>query len=148
MIIENFSYIYSTDESYDRLENPDRLNIFELSPLGISWYYEEQYYEITNARRLYALLLQEKVEIAIVEAPFDNSNNDAYIVDAKGKKIWDVRYLFHIRYKTIIKNYYASFDYPIYESSDLYFHVTINNLEYRFAFDILTGNMGELIESR
>jgi len=39
MKIEKFNVISSTDANYDRSSNPDRLNVFELSPLGISWHY-------------------------------------------------------------------------------------------------------------
>jgi hypothetical protein len=147
MKIERFSHIYSNN-NYNRTENPDKLNVFELSPLGVSWYYDGQYYEIINDNRVYALLLEEETDIAVVEAPFDRVTNDAYIVDSKGKIIWNVKDLFHTKYKDTINGHYILFDYPTFESSNLYFYVTINNIEYRFSFNKLNGNIGRLIESR
>jgi hypothetical protein len=140
--------MYSTDESYDRINNPDRLSVSELSPMGISWCYNSQCYEITNERRVSALFLKDETGIVVVEAPFDHSNNKAYIINAKGEIVWNVKDLFHAKYKDFINGYYVSFYYPIYESSGLYFHITMNNLEYRFLFDILTGDIGHIIESR
>ncbi|MDR2904373.1 MAG: hypothetical protein LBU73_00205 [Helicobacteraceae bacterium] len=146
MKIEKFSEIYSTDETYDRVNNPDRLNVFELSSLGISWSYNGRDYTITNERRLNAILLKSEIEIALVEAPFDeNPKNKAYIVNSQGEIVWDIKELFLAKHRNSRD---VTFYYPIYEALDLYFHIFINNCEFRFLVNIVTGEIGELLECR
>ena len=146
MKIEKFNMISSTDANYDRSSNPDRLNVFELSPLGISWHYNGQDYKIINERRISAILLKNKIEIALVEAPFDKSyNNKAYIVNACGEIVWNIKESFLAKYRNI---YDVNFYYPFYQSTDLYYYVIINNLDFRFFVSTTTREIGELIESR
>jgi hypothetical protein len=144
--IERYSEIYSTSETYDRVSNPDRLNVFELFPLGVSWRYNGQEYEITNERRVSAILLRNEIGIALGEAPFDNNpNNKAYIVNVQGETVWDIKDLFLAKYGGSNN---VAFYYPIYETIDLYYHFIENNIEFRFSVNVITGEIGELKECR
>ncbi|KVM76842.1 hypothetical protein [Burkholderia stagnalis] len=57
---------------YDAANNPLRLTVAQLTPVGVTWRADGVQHVIRN----------ESGVIAVVEAPFDSSANCAYLVDA------------------------------------------------------------------
>jgi hypothetical protein len=148
MKIENFKLINSV-ENYSNTENTNKLNVFELSPDSVCWSYDNQPYGIKNENKLYALLLKDENQIAVIEGLFNNAHdNKAYIVDGRNQKIWDIASLFHSLYNNFLLGKRVIFIEVYYISNELNFFVSINNVDYRFAFDPQSGNIGKLFKSR
>ena len=160
IIITNFELIYKYG-NYDRKNNLSGLTVEELMPIGIKWKYNGQEYKINNGKKLSAILLENNKNIAIVEEPYNNQLNKAYIINGNNTEKYNVKNLLNkIDLKTRspyilggnnfvrINKYGLLFDYPCYEGNELYFHISANNNEYRFLFDLETGKIGELIYSR
>jgi hypothetical protein len=148
MKIEKFKLINSI-EDYNKTEIINKLNVFELSSDGVCWFYDNQYYEIKNENKLYATLLKNEIQIAVIEGLFNNlSDNKAYIVDGKNQKIWDVASLFHSSHNNFLLGKRVIFIEMYYMLNELNFIVSINNIDCRFMFDPKNGTVGKLFESR
>jgi hypothetical protein len=147
MIIEKFELKNSLG-NYDKINNPDRLNVLELSPNTVSWYCNGLYHEIKNNNKLLALLLTDKKQIAVIEDLTTKQNNAAYIVDGDSRKTWDVLSVFRAKNNDFVMNKYIFFNDSYYVNDELYFFIIINNTYFRFSFNPYNGEIGKLIESR
>lgn len=139
-VIENYSII-DTLGSYDRGANPEGLSVWDLLPTGVTWSFLGSSYKIENPQRLIPYLLLDSIGIAVVMAPFDIKENEALIIKPNGDLMWDVR----AAAKGLIGSGIFSDVYCV--SGQLCFFVNINNIDYRFSFDIVSGAVGMLILS-
>jgi len=144
MVIEKFELKDSLGKC-DRICNPNQLNILELSPNTVSWYYNSLYHEVKNDNKLLALLLTDKEQIAIIEDLTSKKDNVAYIVNGDNKKIWDISFIFREKNKNFGTVF---FNDSYYIKNELYYFVIINSTDFRFSFNPNNGSMGKLIESR
>ncbi|MCL6324721.1 MULTISPECIES: hypothetical protein [Pectobacterium] len=126
---------------YDKASNPNRLNVFELSPHGISWLCDGKIYEIRCNEKLIPLVLVGGDGIALIKSPFDKKINNAYIVSPFNEIVWDVGGLVRAKNKDII------FSDVYYVLNELCFFVHVDGCDYRFSFDEKTGRVGNLIKS-
>ncbi|AFI88304.1 hypothetical protein F6Q07_18710 [Pectobacterium parmentieri] len=126
---------------YERISNPNRLNVFGLSPHGVSWFCDGEVYEIRCNEKLIPLLLVGGDGIALIKSPFDKRNNNAYILSPFNEIIWDVGGLVRKENKDII------FSDVYYVINNLYFFVHVDGCDYRFSFDTKTGEVGSLLQS-
>ncbi|AOK51282.1 hypothetical protein [Burkholderia stagnalis] len=69
---------------YDTLNNPNRLTVAELMPIGLTWRSSGVQHAIHSQAGVAGRLLGDASGIAVVEAPYDLSANCAYIVNADG----------------------------------------------------------------
>ncbi|MCQ2993653.1 hypothetical protein NLO95_05910 [Pseudomonas syringae] len=139
-VIENYSVIYNPGSS-DRGANPQGLSVRELLPTGVAWSFLGCPYKIENPQKLIPELLVDATGIAVVIAPFDIKGNEALIIKPDGDLMWDVR----AAAKTVVGQ--GIFSDVYYVSGQLCFFVNINNLDYRFSFDVVSGTVGELMPS-
>lgn len=77
--------IVERNPGYDKANNPQRLSIAELMPVGLTWNSDCIQHAIHNLAGVSGRLLGDASGIAVVEAPYDLSANRAYIVNAKGR---------------------------------------------------------------
>jgi hypothetical protein len=70
---------------YDVMNNPQRLTVAELTPIGVNWKSGGIFRSIQSQDGVIGVLLRGLSGIAIVEAPYDPSSNKAYIIDSDGK---------------------------------------------------------------
>lgn len=139
-IIQNFKLLkkqYNHNHSMDG----SSLTINELLPYGVSWIYKGLEKNILFEKNGIALLLKDKLNIAIVVSPFCFYNNSAYIYDQKGDVKWDVGGIIGCQYKNVI------FLDVYYIFEVLHFFINVNGQDYRFSFDVDTGDVGILIAS-
>ncbi|MCQ2998298.1 hypothetical protein NLO98_00825 [Pseudomonas syringae] len=139
-VIENYSVIDNPGSS-DRGANPQGLSVRELLPTGVAWSFLGCPYKIENPQKLIPELLVDATGIAVVIAPFDTKENEALIIKPDGDLMWDVR----AAAKTVVGQ--GIFSDVYYVSGQLCFFVNINNLDYRFSFDVVSGTVGELMPS-
>jgi hypothetical protein len=145
MKIERFKAYYF---EYSSLNESNHYNIFQLSPLGYSWTYNEIEYHRENVEKIFSVLSGNEKFIAFVESPFSIKGNMAYIVNGINEVVWNVSNLFFEKYKHIIMNKKYIFSDVRLEKDILYFFINIDNNDFRFSFDIENGEIGRLIESR
>lgn len=69
---------------YDTLNNPRRLTVAELMPIGMTWRSGGVQHAVHSQAGVTGRLLGDASGIAVVEAPYDVSANCAYIVNADG----------------------------------------------------------------
>ncbi|MDR6478929.1 hypothetical protein ABIE53_000347 [Burkholderia sp. OAS925] len=69
---------------YDKVNNPQRLSVAELAPVGLTWQSGGVQHAIHNQAGVSGRLLGDASGIAVVEGPYDPSANRAYIVNADG----------------------------------------------------------------
>ncbi|WP_155681565.1 hypothetical protein [Burkholderia stagnalis] len=69
---------------YDTLNNPRRLTVAELMPIGLTWRSGGVRHAVTSQAGVAGRLLGDASGIAVVEAPYDLATNCAYIVNADG----------------------------------------------------------------
>jgi hypothetical protein len=160
MEIVNFTFIDEI-ENYDKVNNPLRLSVYKLLPIGIKWDYGGKEYKMQNGNKIIATVLKDNKHIAVIEVPKNEILNNAYIIDGKNIQKYNIRNLLN-NSGLIIKSPYifgenndikldknsVIFDYVHYECNELYFFISIGNEDYRFSFDMETGNIGKLIVSR
>ena len=87
--------------------------------------------------------------IGVVENPYTGEYNSAYVLSATNQIIWNVSDLFIAIYGS---KYYGGIkmhfvDVRI-ENGSLYFFINISNCDFRFSFNIKTGEIGRLVETR
>ncbi|MBP2168743.1 hypothetical protein J2125_001935 [Erwinia toletana] len=138
--ITNYKKLYNKD-GYDRVKNPLGLSVFELLPDGLLWEYNSKKYEKKNSDKIISVLTKDGGTIAMVEAPFDRERNRALIINPDKSVKWDVT--------ALLKN---AIDYDIfsdvyYIDDLLFFFYNKNGRDFRFSFDITTGNVGKIYES-
>jgi hypothetical protein len=137
--------------NYDKAGNSSASSVFELLPMGVSWSYGGQPHEISNEKKVVAVLVGEEA-IAIIQAPSqDIPSNKAYIVDGNARTMWDVSAMASkkIRQGKIFREASPLFwDIQYQQNGTLWFFVHIAGADFRFSFDPLSGAMGEFAESR
>ncbi|WP_421378577.1 hypothetical protein ACOCG7_30930 [Paraburkholderia sp. DD10] len=69
---------------YDKVNNPQRLSVAELAPVGFTWQSGGVQHAIHSLAGVSGRLLGDASGIAVVEGPYDPSANRAYIVNADG----------------------------------------------------------------
>lgn len=124
---------------YNRMLNPDGLNVFELIPYGVSWEYKGDVKEITCEKKVIPLLLKEEDGIALIKSPFDIESNQAFIISPANEIKWDVSCIINKKIKGAI------FTDVYYVLNDLCFFVSLNGCDYRFIFEPNTGGISDLI---
>jgi hypothetical protein len=83
-IVDDFTVVERLP-GYDVMNNPQRLTVAELIPIGVNWKSGGIFRSIQNQDGVIGVLLRDLSGIAIVEAPYDPSSNKAYIIDSDGK---------------------------------------------------------------
>lgn len=141
--IIDFQYI-KRDPSYDSLNNPYALNQFELLPIGIRWQFNTKEYIIKNEQGVIGILLPEINRLAIIEGAESKNINKAYIINATGLIIWDIKeLLYKQKYIRDCRIFY------VYSEKDkLYFLLNHSLCDHRFNVDPVTGMIDELHEIR
>lgn len=145
--IKDFILVNSSKHK-NELSSEEDLTIQEQLPDSALWTYNEEHYSLQNNQKLITHLLKNQTHIAVVEAPFDIKHNKAYIINGEKKIIWNISALFDEKYKAFLYNKRAYFSDVCFIKNELYFFVVIDNLDFRFYFDRVTGAIGKLIESR
>jgi hypothetical protein len=69
---------------YDKVNNPQRLSVAELAPVGLTWQSGGVQHTIHSQAGVSGRLLGDASGIAVIEGPYDPSANRAYIVNADG----------------------------------------------------------------
>lgn len=118
--------------------------VFDTLPHIITWSYNGINHRIENQYKLIPLMLKDNQHIAIIEAPYNKNFNKAYIVNGEGQVIWNLNNLLQEQRPF---NQLSFFD-VYYIQGSLFFFVVLSNRDYRFEFDLDTGKIGDLIESR
>ncbi|MDG0027461.1 hypothetical protein MMB74_24830 [Trinickia sp. Y13] len=70
--------------SYDKVNNPSRRTVAELTPLAIAWRDGGMQKHIQSAAGICGVPLADGSGIAVVEGPYDSGVNKAYLVNADG----------------------------------------------------------------
>jgi hypothetical protein len=98
-------------------------------------------YKVESLDKLIPKLLLGSVGIAVVISPFNLKENKALIIKPDGDVMWDVG--------TIAKSIIGGGVYSdvCCVSGQLCFFVNINNQDFRFSFDVVSGAIGKLIPS-
>ncbi len=136
------NYIISDDlTGYDKKLNPRKLSTFEFLPNKVSWSCGDVNVEVMDDNKIIPLLLRCNSEVALIKAPFDKNENQAYIFDSLGNVKWN------LRDKIPYSIHDAIFSDVYYINEVLCFFIQKNNGGYRFSFDSGTGLTGDLIPS-
>jgi hypothetical protein len=64
--------------------NPFRVTVADLIPIGISWKSNGIFHAIENQNGVIGVVLEDSGAIAVVEAPYHTDENRAYLVDPDG----------------------------------------------------------------
>lgn len=81
--VTDFQFV-DRDPGYDKVNNPLRRSVAELTPLAIVWRSGGVQKDIRSTTGVSGMPLADGSGIAIVERPYDSTTNRAYIVNADG----------------------------------------------------------------
>jgi hypothetical protein len=139
-IVENYTLLDALG-NYDRQNNPLRLSMEQLLPLGFSWTSGGKNYRVDSAQGVVSTLLKGDVGIALIMSPYNKIYNKAAILSPDAGIMWDVSY---IAAKMIGDGIFSDVYYVL---NELCFFINCNGQDFRFSFDILTGKTGRMIPS-
>lgn len=112
-------YKFSSHTVGDSNIKAEPSTVLESLPNKITWEYDGTKHSLDNKNKLIPLLLKDKSHIAVIEAPYNNVFNNAFIIDGTGKIVWNIKMLLNEQ----IKNSLITF-YDVYYIKDiLYFFV-------------------------
>lgn len=143
--IESFKYIRPISPG-----TTSCYSVGDILPIEISWECNGKVYNRKQEKGgLCAILLEHDNVIGVVENPYTGEYNSAYVLSATNQIIWNVSDLFIAIYGS---KYYGGIkmhfvDVRI-ENGSLYFFINISNCDFRFSFNIKTGEIGRLVETR
>ena len=101
-------------------------------------------HRIEDINKLIPLVLKDSQHIAIIQAPYNKELNKAYIINGDGNIVWNLTDL--LKKQKHLNQFLFSDVY--YINNSLYFFIVISNIDYRFEFNLCTGKVGDLIESK
>jgi hypothetical protein len=81
--VADFQFV-ERDPGYDKVNNPLRRTVAELTPVAIAWRSGSVQRDIRSAAGIGGMPLVDGSGIAIIEGPYDSTANRAYIVNADG----------------------------------------------------------------
>ncbi|MCL2115828.1 MAG: hypothetical protein FWH29_06375 [Methanobrevibacter sp.] len=147
--IRNFATI-ERFEKYDKIKNHLQLSVNDLLAIGVEWEYNGQKFKLQKGKKIEAVLLKNNKNIAIIEEPFNKIKNKAYIISGNNEVKFNIKELLEKNRSKVLEYNLKEFNFydAYYINKELYFFVNINGLDYRFSFDIETGECGELISSK
>ena len=126
-----------------------RYSVGELLPNAVSWVCNGCVYNRKQENGgLCAVLLECDNVIGVVESPYVGSFNPAYVLDETNQIIWNVSDLFLAIYGKMYYGGKLHFSDVRTENGTLWFFVYISGCDFRFSFDVQTGEIGQLIETR
>jgi len=138
--LQNFRHI-ELDPSYDKIQNPKRLTVSELLPVGASWEHNGQKYEVLKSWGLLAVPLSDFSGIAIVEGPFETrKKNHAYVMNSAGS----VR--FEINKPSELST--SSFSDVYYVTGELCFFLAGSSGDFRLSINEIDGTISKISPSR
>ncbi|WP_316156541.1 hypothetical protein [Cupriavidus sp. BIC8F] len=125
---------------YDKINNPQRLSVGELLPIGISWISGGAVKTIMNSAGIDGIALRDLSGVAIIEAPYDHASNAGYIANADGS----------IRSRITVANDLESvmFYDVFYFNEILCFLASTARGDFRVEVDDSSGLVLRLVESR
>ncbi|MGH8780359.1 hypothetical protein [Paraburkholderia sp.] len=71
---------------YDKVDNPQRFSVLDLTPVGITWQSGGATETVRSSSGIKGLCLSDLSGVAVVEAPYESAINRAYIVNADGSR--------------------------------------------------------------
>ena len=147
--IRNFATI-ERFEKYDKIKNHLQLSVNDLLAIGVEWEYNGQKFKLQKGKKIEAVLLKNNKNIAIIEEPFNKIKNKAYIISGNNEVKFNIKELLEKNRSKVLEYNLKEFNFydAYYINNELYFFVNINGFDYRFSFDIETGECGELISSK
>ncbi|MFJ1468804.1 hypothetical protein [Massilia orientalis] len=138
--LQNFRHI-ELDPSYDKIQDPKRLTVRELLPVGASWEHNGQKYEVLKPWGVLAVPSNDFRSIAIVEGPFETEQkNRAYVMNADGS----VR--FEINKPSELTT--SSFSDVYYVSGELCFFSSGSSGDFRLSINEIDGTISKINPSR
>jgi hypothetical protein len=114
------------DQNYDRVNNPKRLSVKELRPIGAEWSVGNKQFRIDFKDSAILCLLSDMSGIAIVE--FDGSDGDAYIINPDGAKRFDIQLPVEYSKPRFYDVYYinGNLHFFFYDREDYWVFVDVN----------------------
>jgi hypothetical protein len=138
--LHNFRHI-ELDPSYDKIQNPKRLTVRELLPVGASWEHNGKKYEVLKPWGVLAVPLNDSCSIAIVEGPFETGQkNHAYVMNA------DRSVRFKINKPSELTT--SSFSDVYYVSGELCFFLSGSSGDFRLSINEIDGTISKINPSR
>jgi hypothetical protein len=135
-VISKYKELFK-DHNYDRVNNPKRLSVKELHPIGAEWSVGSKQFRINFKDSAILCILADMSGIAIVE--FNGSDGDAYIINPDGTRKFDIQ---------LPAEYSAPHFYDVYYiDGDLYFFF-YDKEDYRALVDVNTGKVKSIYISR
>lgn len=138
--LQKFRHI-ELDPSYDKTQNPKRLTVRELLPVGASWEHNGQKYEVLKPWGVLAVPLNDFCSIAIVEGPFETGQkNHAYVMNANGS----VRFEIDKPRELTTSSFYDVY----YVASALCFFLSGSSGDFRLSINEIDGTIFKISPSR
>jgi hypothetical protein len=128
------------DQNYDRVNNPKRLSVKELRPIGVEWFVENKQFRIDLKDSARLRLLSDMSGIAVVQFDSDEKKGGkAYIINPDGTKKFDIK---------LPTEYSASRFYDVYYIDDDLYFFFYDGEDYRALVDVSTGEVKSIHISR
>jgi len=138
--LQNFRHI-ELDPNYDKIQNPKRLTVRELLPVGASWEHNGQKYEVLKPWGVLAVPLNDFRSIAIVEGPFETGQkNHAYVMNADGSVSFEIKKPSELTT--------SSFSDVYYVSGELCFFMSGSSGDFRLSINEINGTISKINPSR
>lgn len=141
---DKFIQNFKLNKAVDSNEAGKAISIIDMLPNKITWEYMGKHFEWEDNEKLISLLLKDQRHIAIIESPYSKILNESYIIDGNGIIIWNIKDLLQQKHSFSQVIFYDTY----YINDILYFFVVVAGVDYRFCFNLSTGEIGGLIESR
>lgn len=137
--VSALNYIES-HPGYDKANNPKKLSVEELAPIGIDWFSGKTNKTVLSPFGIGAIALHDSSGIAIVEAPYKRDKNSAYIINSNGSlrcKIENPATLDSVMF-------YDAY----YDDGALCFFISAHQGDFRLEIDDASGKILKITESR
>lgn len=138
--IQNFRHI-ERHPGYDKVQNPKRLTVMELLPIGVAWDNKGQNFEVLKTWGVLAVPLNDFSGVAIVEGPFERgAQNRAYVMNADGSIRFEITKPTELSALVFSDVYYAG--------GELCFFLSGTSGDFRLSVNESDGTISKIDPSR
>lgn len=140
--IEQFYKI--AKKNIDDIKPNEKWHESDVVATTVGWVFKGKWHKIVNRYGIRSIILEPFGCLAIIESVYDEQTNTAYIIENNGTIRWDIKKLVYEQKGDKINCIHSL----IFYDNTIYFLFDNALITYRFSVDLITGRIGNYIETK